>query len=106
MDTRPVILTQQVCLNYQPEEATGILNAATQLPTYEIQEFAHYIRINCYSLIGRGWRCAFILSKASRVQAEWMLDRVEYLPTLTLHHALASLGQLEFFGFQRLKYGL
>ena len=106
MDTRPVILTQQVCLNYRSEEATGILNAATTLPPYEIQEFARYIRINCYSLIGRGWRCAFILSKSSRAQKEWMLDTVEYLPTLTLHHALASLGHLESFGFHRLKYGL
>ncbi len=106
MDTRPVILTQQVCLNYRFEEATGIVNAATQLPPYEIQEFAHYIRIDCYSLIGRGWRCAFVLSKVSLTQKEWMLDRVEYLPTLTLHHALASLGQLEVSGFNRLKYGL
>jgi hypothetical protein len=106
METRPVILTQQVCLNYQSEEATGLLKAATQLPPYEIQEFTHYIRIDCYSLIGRGWRCAFVLSKASRTQPDWMLDTVEYLPTLTLHHALASLGQLEIFGFNRLKYGL
>lgn len=106
MDTRPVILTQQVCLKYLPDEATGILKAAVQLPPYEIQEFAHYIRIDCYSLIGRGWRCAFLISKATGKQQDWMLDMVEYLPTLTLHHALASLGHLETFGLNRLKYGL
>jgi hypothetical protein len=106
MKPRPVILTQQVCLKYLPDEATGILNAATQLPPYKTQEFAHYIRIDCYSLSGRGWRCAFTLSKASGQHQDWMLDTVEFLPTLTLHHALAALGQLETFGLNRLKYGL
>lgn len=106
MGKRPVILTEQVCLPYLQDEVTKLLNAATQLPPYETQEFAHYIRIDCYSLIGRGWRCAFIISKASSLQPDWTMDAIEYLPTLTLHHALASLGHLETFGINRLKYGL
>ena len=106
MGKRPVILTEQVCLTYLSEEITNLIQAATQLHPYEIQEFTHYLRIDCYSLIGRGWRCAFIISKVSGKQKNWMLDSIEYLPTLTLHHALASLGHLEMFGLKRLKYGL
>ena len=106
MESRPVILTQQVCLKYLSGEAAGLVNAATELPPYKLQEFAHYVRIDCYSLAGRGWRCAFVLSKATAKQSEWMLDTIEYLPDLTLHHALATLGHLETFGLNRLKYGL
>ena len=106
MEKRPVILTEQVCLKYLPDEFTKLIKAATQLPPYETQEFTHYLRIDCYSLIGRGWRCAFIISKASPIQPDWTLDSIEYLPTLTLHHALASLGHLETYGLNRLKYGL
>ena len=106
MGKRPVILTEQVCLKYLQEEITKLIKAATQLPPYETQEFTHYLRIDCYSLIGRGWRCAFIISKASSTQLEWTIDSIEYLPTLTLHHALASLGHLETYGLNRLKYGL
>jgi hypothetical protein len=106
MGTRPVILTEQVCLTYRSGEVTNLLKAATQLPPYEIQEFTHYLRIDCFSLIGRGWRCAFIISKASTGQKSWMLDSIEYLPQLTLHHALAALGHIELHGLKRLKYGL
>jgi hypothetical protein len=106
MEPRPVILSQQVCLNYLPNEAAELLNAAAQLSPFETQEFAHYIRIDCYSLIGRGWRCAFIFTKAAAEQQDWLLETIEYLPTLTLHHALATLGHLETFGLNRLKYGL
>jgi hypothetical protein len=106
METRPVILSHQVCLSYLPDEAAGLVNAAMQLSPYEMREFAHYIRIDSYSLIDRGWRCAFILSKASARQPDWLLDTVEYLPSLSLNHALASLGHLETFGLNRLKYGL
>lgn len=106
METRPVILTQQVCLKYLPSEANEILSAATHLPPFEIQEFAHYVRIDCYSLRGRGWRCAFMLSKDIDEQGDWVIDAVEYPPNLSLHHALASLGHLETYGLNRLKYGL
>ena len=106
MGKRPVILTEQVCLKYLHDEFTKLIKAATQLPPYETQEFTHYIRIDCYSLIGRGWRCAFIISKASENQPDCMLDAIEYIPELTFHHALASLGHLENCGLQRLKYGL
>lgn len=106
MGKRPVILTEQVCLKYLQDEITNLIKAATQLPPYETQEFTHYIRIDCYSLIGKGWRCAFIISKSSAKQPDWTLDSIEYLPSLTLHHALASLGHLETFGLNRLKYGL
>lgn len=106
MDPRPVILSQQVCMSYQSQEVSSLLKAATQLPPYEIQEFTRYIRIDCYSLGRRGWRCAFIISKASENQPDCMLDAIEYIPELTFHHALASLGHLENCGLQRLKYGL
>ncbi len=106
METRPVVLTQQVCLHYQSQEVQQLIKAANQLPPYEIQEFSRYIRIDNFSLIGRGWRCAFIIFKPTETNPNWILDTVEYLPAMSDHQALASLGHLETFGLNRLKFGL
>lgn len=106
MNQRPVIITQQVCMQYQSREVNDLMKAANELPPYEIQEFARYIRIDCYSLFGRGWRCAFIISKSTPLDDQWILDAIEYSSSANLQHALSSLGHLEVHGLNQLKYGL
>jgi hypothetical protein len=106
MESCPVILTKQVCMKYQFQEVTSLTKAATQLAPYELSEFNHYYRIDCFSIVNRGWRCAFIIAKDESSPENLILDAIEYLPSLHFHAVLASLGQLETFGLNRLKYGL
>ncbi len=106
MELCPVILTKQVSMKYQSQEVKGITKAATQLAPYEVREFNHYFRIDCFSIINRGWRCAFIIAKDKSTPDDLELDAIEYLPNLNFQAVLASLGQLETFGLNRLKYGL
>ena len=106
MESCPVILTKQVCMKYQSQEVTSITKAATQLAPYELSEFSHYFRIDCFSIVNRGWRCAFLIAKDKSTPEDLVLDAIEYLPGLNFQAVLATLGQLETFGLNRLKYGL
>lgn len=105
MDTRPVVYTQQVCLQYHPQEVASLRKAANLLPPYDIREFSRFLRIDCYSVTDRQWWCAFMISRANNSTAPWELDVIEHLADFSLDDTLFALGQLEKFGLHRLKHG-
>ena len=104
MSGNPPVIRKAVHYNYKGGEVVDLVKAAHRLPIYHLDLGKSHLRIDCHSLMGGHWRCAFIFSRD--LEKRWMLTEIEYDLGMTMKRALHSLGQLEEMGLKQLKHGL